>query len=274
MRITLTLARISILLFTTLYSSKAIAGCGDDGPKVIGPTEVCYGDTVVLRYYGNGHCDSYGLAKRWLRNGEIIANAPVFNYDSQLLVTESGEYSLECYGSYIDRSPITVTIHHPLELEEPFFQEQEGLLIANHLGFHYQWLFNGVEIPDATSDSLHITEAGDYQLILTDFLSCNTYASSPLGISDHYVAMLNPVAPLLFPIPNAGDFTMRYAFPLGSRAQLVIVDATGQVVGSYSLEGEQDQWEFSCPYLASGIYHYKVLLNGSLVKAERLLVTR
>lgn len=224
---------------------------------------------MVLHYDENQHCD--GMGKRWYKDGVVIPYMSVFNWSSEITVFESGVYEVKGPGNH---ELLVVNFHNPVELEQPFFVEDSGLLTSNHLGFHYRWLFNGTELVDATADTLRITTAGEYQLILTDLLGCFSYSSLPMGISDHYIAMLNPIVPMLYPVPNAGNFTLRYAFPAGSMAQLEIMDGTGRHVESFYLEGEREQWEFSCPDLADGMYHYKVLLNGTLVKAERLLVHR
>ncbi len=263
-----------VLTAITLVASSrdVLAGCGIY-LQALGPTELCAGDSVVLHYDENQHCD--GMGKRWYKDGVVIPYMSVFNWSSEITVFESGVYEVKGPGNH---ELLVVNFHNPVELEQPFFVEDSGLLTSNHLGFHYRWLFNGTELVDATADTLRITAAGEYQLMLSDLLGCFSYSSSPITVTEDYLASLQPeplvLVPILFPIPNAGNFTLMYAFPAGSAALFELLDATGRHIDSFYLEGERDQWEFSCPHLANGIYHYKVFLNGTVVKTERLVVSR
>lgn len=253
-------------LFTAFVCVEAVsAGCPGPSISTPGSTHVCPGDTVILYYYEDSHCD--GFTTRWRRNGVIIEDQPAFNWSSSLVVTEPGLYSA-------GTASITIDYHFPQELEEPYFEEQGGVLQSNHPGFSHQWLLNGVEIPDANGHELNVTEPGDYQLVLSDFYGCNSYSSTRLSLSSHHLAMLNPNPPVLYPIPNNGEFKLRYAFPLGSVGMLELFDMAGRQVDAVHLEGEHDEWQFRYPGLPVGMYSYRLSVDGLTVQHSRMVVTR
>jgi bacillolysin len=176
-----------------------------DGPlpppvPVITPasaTTFCAGGSVVL----NGNTGS-GLSYSWLLNGTLIAGATASSYTA----SASGTYRFIMTNSVgvADTSVgVTVTVNPgPTATTTP--TGSTSICSGNSLtinastgtGYSYQWLFNGSNIPGATSSSYTASAQGFYNVQVTA-AGCGT-------LSANVDLTVNPL-----PAANAGgDFTV------------------------------------------------------------------
>ncbi len=139
----------------------------------LGSSVICIGDSVVLESaIGNA---SY----QWLFNGVAIFGANISTFTAfnqgnyQVLVSDS--------SSCFDTSAV-INVSNGL-INPPILNSSNGslsfcngdslLLFVPNLFDTYQWLLNGVVIPNANDTSLSISSAGNYQLIVADTLGCS-----------------------------------------------------------------------------------------------------
>lgn len=93
-------------------------------------------------------------------------------------------------------------------------------------GYTYQWFFNGVAIPNATSDTLLMTEYGNYTVQVTNLCGQNTSAEYIYtSISNLEASRL-----LMYPNPNNGRFTLQMDTENFDQFELSIFDAFGKLV--------------------------------------------
>jgi hypothetical protein len=76
----------------------------------------------------------------------------------------------------------------------------------------------------------------------------------------------------IFPNPNDGNFTVEYN--IAEKATLQITDILGNCVCTYQLVPENNYITINCNELSNGIYLYKVLMNGNIVKSDKIIVIK
>ncbi len=130
----------------------------------------------------------------------------------------------------------------------------------------YQWLYNGVPIPGATSATYLVTENGDYQVIGTDTRQCQDtseiYHVSNVSIQEHQQASkLN-----IFPNPTRENIVIQTATP----AEVAIYDVYGKLCLL-----EKNTQNISIQALSNGIYLVVVSNEkGDWVQSGRLVVNK
>jgi hypothetical protein len=76
----------------------------------------------------------------------------------------------------------------------------------------------------------------------------------------------------LYPNPNDGNFTLNYTIALD--AQLNITDVTGKVICTYNLLSNANSIEVNCKELSNGCYLYNILLGGSVIKSDKIIIIK
>jgi len=142
---------------------------------VSGQTTVCQGETVTMNANDG---DSY----QWNKNGVLIAGATTQNY----IATESGSYTVHvtnaggCSGEslatdvVVNNNPtVDVTPTGNAFLCGP---NNTAVLSATQSSI-YQWMKDGVDIPNATQQSHTATSVGDYSVRVIDLFGCSATSS-------------------------------------------------------------------------------------------------
>jgi ligand-binding sensor domain-containing protein len=94
----------------------------------------------------------------------------------------------------------------------------------------------------------------------------------PLGISGVQEIQNNDQV-LLYPNPSSGNITVRYSLKPSDKGKLVIYDVTGKLIADYLLESSKGQMQVSSD-LKNGIYFYQVIVNGGVVKSDKLIIIK
>ena len=110
-----------------------------------------------------------------------------------ITVSESGVYTLEVsIGGCSDSDSIEIFLFDPVvvDLGEDFnscFDEGTSLTaqVDDAENMTFEWLFNGVTIPEQTSQTLIITEEGEYTVIVTTPDGCTGQDSIVVGVRDN-----------------------------------------------------------------------------------------
>jgi len=143
---------------------------------VSGQTTVCQGETVTMNANDG---DSY----QWNKDGVIITGATSQNY----IATESGSYTVHvtnaggCSGEslatdvVVNNNPtVDVTPTGNAFLCGP---SNTAELTATQSSI-YQWMKDGVDIPNATQQSYTATTVGDYSVRVIDLFGCSAISST------------------------------------------------------------------------------------------------
>ncbi len=150
---------------------------------VAGQTTVCQGETVTMTANDG---DTY----QWKKDGVDIAGATDQSYvasvsgDYTVVVTNDGGCSGESLVTPIvvnDNPTVDITPSGSAFLCPP---NGEAVLTASQSSI-YQWMLNGVDIPNATQQSYTATSAGNYSVRVIDLFGCS-------ATSDEVVVSANP----------------------------------------------------------------------------------
>ncbi|MFD2565740.1 FG-GAP-like repeat-containing protein [Pseudotenacibaculum haliotis] len=149
---------------------------------VSGQTTVCQGETVTMNANDG---DSY----QWKVDGVDIPGATNQTY----IATTSGSYTVEvtnaggCSGESLP-TPIVVNENPTVDVSpsgNAFLcpPNGEAVLTASQSSI-YQWMLNGVDIPNATQQSYVATSAGDYSVRVIDLFGCSA-TSDVVSVSEN-----------------------------------------------------------------------------------------
>ncbi len=76
----------------------------------------------------------------------------------------------------------------------------------------------------------------------------------------------------LYPNPSDGDLYIELFTFLGHDAEFELYDLQGRLVYSQGLSGQVGTERISLPILASGMYVFRVMKDGILVKADKVVL--
>ena len=125
----------------------------------------------------------------------------------------------------------------------------------------YQWINNGQVIPGATSQTLTVTQNGNFSVIVSNTNGCSdtstVFQVTRVGIDD----IKDNVSVNFYPNPCTGVIHISISKIAES---LYIYDITGRVLYSKSNVPIED--ELHLEGLSKGIYHFEVNINGIVVR--------
>lgn len=164
----------SVLVDGWLFLPMTVITYGLDNPPL------CEGDTLILEVN-----QPYTENITWFLNGNVIAGQT----NDSLVVTQSGTYSVTGFTSLC---PNYSDVSLPLEynfgaapIPELIYYPVSNTLGTNVNAVQYFWNFNGVSIPNATTQLINLGEAGSYNLncIYSNGCSANSlpYQYVPTG---------------------------------------------------------------------------------------------
>lgn len=151
-----------------------------------GATSFCAGDSTTLTVAASvagGSITSY----QWYNNNTLIAGAT----NSTLVVHASGNYSVEVLSSNncIKRSSsVQVTVNplpigHITSQSSNFICEGNTSLLIASGGNAYQWFLNNLAMEAANNDSLSVTVAGIYSVVVTSLQGCKNKAADTVSLT-------------------------------------------------------------------------------------------
>ena len=146
-----------------------------------------------------------------------------------------------------------------------------GTTLSTIAGASYQWYFNGLPIPGATSQNYIANEGGNYYVEVTSAAGCTgtspIYTVSLAGVDDLTASSL-----LLYPNPSNTTITVELpsSFDLNAGAQ--IYDAAGRLVQELNFENTSSL-TIEVYNLEPGIYTF-VVRSGATMAQSRFTVVR
>jgi hypothetical protein len=78
----------------------------------------------------------------------------------------------------------------------------------------------------------------------------------------------------LYPNPNNGTMQYDYSLPIGSIGTLSILDIFGRELASYILSSGNNSLIIQETTLSSGVYVFKVNINGAIVSQNKLIIVK
>lgn len=167
------------------YQYKLVLGCSNDTlstdpyflngfpePQIdtSGTTTFCDGDSVTLTL------QPWMNVLHWRHNNTVI---PGTSGKQSITAKISGDYRVTVYSTqglgscYQTSSPVSITVN-PAAIISGLTEECSGETVTLQCtpATSYQWKRNGTDIPGATSQTLQVTQGGNYKVVTTG-LTCN-----------------------------------------------------------------------------------------------------
>ncbi|MEQ8471202.1 MAG: T9SS type A sorting domain-containing protein, partial [Marinoscillum sp.] len=222
--------------------SSNVNGFGELGDGDV--LEICSSsDAAYLRASAGGY------PVTWLRDGVVIESADNSNATySYVYPTVSGVYvatiaigntSLSCTFSSAEltveynEQPDPVTIATPA-VTEFCAGEVNAVLTADAGGSFYKWYKNEIPITDGTgtSNTLTVTEGGDYQVTVANTLGCESKLSNVIEIVSTSIPDTSIGLEEESTDCATGDLTLRVSSTSSKYNYQMILTASGQAIGS------------------------------------------
>ncbi len=178
------------------------------------------------------HTDSINNDIQWYFEGSPIAGAT----DASLVIDNSGNYSLVAIsgGGCVAFSDTLLAVYCN-QVAPVITQSGTELSVNNINGDLVQWYLNGNAIPNAVSNTLPITNGGNYTVVLTTDLGCayeSAVYNSTLGIN-----MIEKKPFAIFPNPSEGIVYMKVNV-LDNAFNVCVRDMSGRIVKTISSKDE------------------------------------
>jgi hypothetical protein len=180
---------------------------------VAGQSTVCQGETVNMNANDG---DSY----QWKKDGTDIAGAITQNY----IATETGNYTVVvtnaggCSGESLI-TPVVVNENPTVDISPAgnafLCPPNNSTTLTATQSSIYQWMKDGVDIPNATQQSYNVTTVGNYNVRVIDLFGCS-------AVSDVTSITANPAE---IEVQGNGDFGN--AFPNQNYTQTIVISNLG-----------------------------------------------
>jgi uncharacterized delta-60 repeat protein len=205
-----------------------------------------------------------GISYVWSPAGSLsdpnIAN-PIAGPTSTTTYTVVGTATGGCTN--VDSVMITVLGNPGL----PSVTEVLDSLICSPSYTAYQWYFNGVAIPGATSQNYNFTANGNYYVEVFNALGCSTvsavFAVNDVGVSEYEKAILLSI----YPNPTSNDLTMEYLLQKPENVKINLMNIAGQIIYAEQINAlaGKNKTTISLTEQAAGIYYLQIITNENIV---------
>ena len=78
----------------------------------------------------------------------------------------------------------------------------------------------------------------------------------------------------VYPNPNNGSFSFEYKLKSNETGLLNIMDVTGKLVSTHTLESAKNSLQINANELNNGVYFYQIMVNGNVVGADKLIIIK
>ena len=205
-----------------------------------------------------------GISYVWSPAGSLsdpnIAN-PIAGPTSTTTYTVVGTATGGCTN--VDSVTVTVVGNPGL----PSVAEVLDSLMCSPSYTAYQWYFNGVAIPGATSQNYNFTANGNYYVEVFDVLGCSTvsavFSVNDVGVSEFEKAILLSI----YPNPTSNDVTMEYLLQKPENVKINLMNIAGQLIYAEHINAlvGKNKMTISLAEQAAGIYYLQIITNENLV---------
>ncbi len=172
-------------------------------------------------------------------------------------LTQAGEYYDTLQAA--NGCDSIITLHLALHsLPQPLIS-RNGDTLSTQVFATYQWLRNNGTINGATTQTLVLTQTGNYSVIVSDANGCSDTSAVLNVLSVGLGSMVADYGVKLYPNPNTGSFVLE--FTDDEQRFVEITDAIGRLIVSGEVVRRK---EFALDNVATGIYFLNIRNKGTL----------
>jgi len=212
-------------------------------------------------FLASNESDYYELSVINLDNGSTA--------NPQSLAPGSYEVTVSRFGcsttSTVELLPIE---RAPIDFE---FDESISTLTVTTAGESYEWSLNGVVLPGLNTQTIQISEEGNYAVVITEASGC-VLPSDPFFVSLSDVDVIDSITAWeLRPNPVQDIITMTLDVNEAQSLSLSLLDATGSEVMSRTIEvGGQSTHVIDISNYAVGVYII-MLSDGTSTQSQKIV---
>ncbi len=241
-----------------VINSSPIADAGLD-------VTLCAGDSTTLNATGG---ISYSWSPSTNLSSSIISNPSANPTSSTTYVVSVSN------GTCADSDTVVVNVN-PTPPVPTITQSNDTLYASPSTGFSYQWYLNGSPISGATNNFYVVPVNGDYTVVITNGLSCNsTSAINTYTVTGLTVITDNSLGSIVVvPNPNSGLFVLNLDIRSEKNLKLYIHNDIGQIVYTQDLSntGHQQAISMQLSNVESGLYTLTVT-DGAYSIMKKLVI--
>jgi PKD repeat protein len=182
------------------------------------------------------------------------------SYDVTLITTSASGNDTLTFPNYVTVYP---TPPFPLIT-------QTGLTLTSSSAANYQWQFNSVDIPGATSQSYHVNQTGYYTVFITDQNGCSSSATIYVLITG-IEEVDSDANVLVYPNPSNGSFIVECPnSSIGDEVSIIVYNTLGQIVFSSDETISIATWkkQIALKDVIPGIYFIEIKMENDFVKRK------
>jgi glucose/arabinose dehydrogenase len=189
--------------------------------------------------------------------------------DAQSLPPGDYEVTISRFGcSYTRAVEVLLIERAPVDLA---FDATSSTLMVSSSGVAYEWFLDDVLLPGLTTQSIEISESGNYSVIVTEASGC-VLPSEPIFIT---ISDVNTISSIdtweLSPNPVQDIFTMTLGVKSAQVFSLRVLDTTGKEIKSSSIDvGGQSTHTIDLSNYAEGVYII-MLSDGDSTQSKRIV---
>jgi hypothetical protein len=143
-------------------------------------------------------------------------------------------------------------------------------VLSSSAAEHYQWQFNGVDLPTDTSQSIFIANNGTYSIVVSNDYGCN--ASTSIGIIKTDISTLSKESKIyLYPNPATQSCTIFVPDYNGEKFIASLVNMIGQDIGS-PMNFEANSFTFPVSQYAKGVYMLRIADSENHQAIKKLVI--
>ncbi len=245
----------------TVNSSKGNPFCPSDGP------------TVLSTQAGNTY--------QWFLDNVAIAGATNRDYST----STSGNYTVRVdFGGCTSTGAInlqnvpftsSLNVNATTIINEGTSKQIVATTSANNPTF--EWFLNGTVIPSATTNTLTVTQEGDYIVTITQTTGCVSKKELPFEIRFPFVDPNVVLIPNLISPNNDGindTWTIPEQYISGTNTSVMVLNSRGEIVlntTNYENNWPENQLDFKS---VNPIYYYIITTQDNTVKKGSITVIR
>ena len=216
----------------------------DDPGTISGNATVCQGESAAT--YSVPPITSATAYVWTIPAGAIILSGANTNIIRVLYSVTASSGNVNVYGSNICGEG-NISGNYPVTVNEiPSTPEITilGDLLQSSASEGNQWYLNGSAIPGATRQEYHVTQDGRYWSVVT-IGGCHSDTSNNIDVLLTGTKEMEESVFQVYPVPNDGQFTVRFSDPDKSNLKIQVYNNLGIVV----FEKNKIQWDVNSAYL-------------------------
>jgi hypothetical protein len=211
-----------------------------------------------------------GLSYEWFYNGVVIPAASQPDYSA----TQAGIYKVKiAFQDCISSDSVLVTLgENPPNFQISYlgtttFCEGGDVLLesVNVSGYTYQWLLNGLDIPQSNYISFSVDSSGTYSLEVTNPDGCQAISTNTIPVTVLDCAKIDDVISSSFAVyPNpAIDFINLQFADIQHGISVSISDVNGRIIFSQSSNSSSQLVQIPVANLSQGLYILYIVTDKS-----------